>query len=205
LAKLGMMQNNCKIAVTGGIGSGKSVAVSIIKELGYPVFSCDQITAVLYENKTVLKGLKKIFPTAIKGIFNLKADKKEIARIIFSDKSKYEQLNDFLMPLILSELFDKLKGEKGLVFAEVPLLFEFNATNYFDKIIVVTRELNARIESVKTRSKLSTEQIKERIASQFDYDNNDLSSYEIITNNGTIADLEQQVKDLIEQSKTDLN
>jgi dephospho-CoA kinase len=193
-----MMQNNCKIAVTGGIGSGKSVAVSIIKELGYPVFSCDQITAVLYENKTVLKGLKKIFPTAIKGIFNLKAAKKEIARIIFSDKSKYEQLNDFLMPLILSELFDKLKGEKGLVFAEVPLLFERNLQNQFDHVIVITRDKNSRIESVIKRSNLTKEQVEERIKMQFDYDIFSPNKEIVIENDGSLESFREKIKNAVD-------
>ena len=93
---------------------------------------------------------------------------------------------------------------KGLVFIEVPLLFEFNAESYFDKIIVVTRELNTRIESVKTRSNLSEEQIKERIKSQYDYENNDLTNYIVINNDGMVDDLKTKVIEILEQLKTDL-
>lgn len=193
------------IAVTGGIGSGKSKVIEIIESLGFPTISCDEVTKKLYKKQSVLRKIKKIIPSGIKGKFFLKPDKKRIADVIFNDKNKYAEFTEFLTILTLEKTLKLASKLKGLVFIEVPLLFEFNAESYFDKIIVVTRELNTRIESVKTRSKLSTEQVKERIASQFDYDNNDLSSYEIITNNGTLSDLEQQVKDLIEQSKTDLN
>ena len=193
------------IAVTGGIGSGKSTVTEIISSLNYPTISCDAVTQKLYKNQRVLRKIKKIIPSGVIGKLFLKPDKQRIAKVIFNDKIKYAEFTEFLTILTLEKTLKLAKKYKGLVFIEVPLLFEFNATNYFDKIIVVTRELNARIESVKTRSKLSTEQVKERIASQFDYDNNDLSSYEIITNNGTLTDLEQQVKDLIEQLKTDLN
>ncbi|MBO5713805.1 MAG: dephospho-CoA kinase, partial [Clostridia bacterium] len=177
----------------------------IISSLGYPTISCDAVTQKLYKNQTVLRKIKKIIPSGVIGKLFLKPDKPKIASVIFNDKQKYQEFTEFLTILTLEKTLKQTAKLKGLVFVEVPLLFEFNATNYFDKVIVVTRELNARIESVKTRSRLSTEQIRERISSQFDYDNNDLSSYKIITNNGTLSDLEQQVKDLIEQLKTDLN
>ena len=193
------------IAVTGGIGSGKSTITEIISSLGFPTISCDAVTQKLYKKQSVLRKIKKIIPNGVKGKLILKPDKPKIASVIFNDKQKYQEFTEFLTILTLEKTLKQTAKLKGLVFVEVPLLFEFNATNYFDKIIVVTRELNARIESVKTRSRLSTEQVRERISSQFDYDNNDLSSYKIITNNGTLSDLEQQVKDLIEQLKTDPN
>ncbi len=188
-----MTQNNFKIAITGGIGSGKSTAVNIIKDLGYPVFSCDQITAELYKNQRVLRGIKKLFPTAVKGFFRLSADKKEIARIVFNDKEKYNALNDFLMPEILNRLFSSINGGSGVVFAEVPLLFERNLSDKFDAIMVVMRNENDRINSVIARSNLSKSEVLERINSQFDYDNFAPNGEIVINNDGDIENLKQQI------------
>ena len=54
--KTGMKQNNIKIAVTGGIGSGKSAVANIIKEQGYAVFSCDEIYNELLRDEAFIKN-----------------------------------------------------------------------------------------------------------------------------------------------------
>lgn len=192
------------IAVTGGIGSGKSKVIEIIESLGFPTISCDEVTKKLYKSQRVLRKIKKIIPPGIKGKFFLKPDKKRIADVIFNDKNKYAEFTEFLTILTLEKTLKLASKLKGLVFIEVPLLFEFNAESYFDKIIVVTRDKNTRIESVKTRSNLSEEQIKERIKSQYDYENSDLTNYIVINNDGMVDDLKTKVIEILEQLKTDL-
>ena len=64
------MNSKKLIAVTGGIGSGKSVAVNVLSATGYNTLSCDDITTDLYEKRKVKLLLKKFFPSAVKGFFN---------------------------------------------------------------------------------------------------------------------------------------
>ena len=196
-----MTQNNIKVAVTGGIGSGKSTVISIIKEMGYPVISCDEITAELYKKQTVLRKLKRLFPTAINGIIKLKADKAKISRIVFNDKAKRKELNDLLMPLILKELFIKLNNEKGVIFAEVPLLYETNLQDEFDQIFVITRDKTQRIKSVICRSNLTEQQVIERINAQFDYDNFIPTREIVIENDGEINSLKEKIAAAVEKVK----
>lgn len=196
-ARLGMTQNNIKVAITGGIGSGKSTAITLIKEMGYSVVSCDEITAELYKKQTVLRKLKRLFPTAIKGIIKLKADKTEISRIVFSDKAKRKELNELLMPLILKELFRRLNREKGVVFAEVPLLFETNLQVEFDHVLVITRDKEKRIESVMARSNMTKEQVLERINAQFDYDAFSATREIVIENDGDLETLKEKLTSAI--------
>ena len=188
-----MTQNSIKVAVTGGIGSGKSTVISIIKEMGYPVISCDEITAELYKKQTVLRKLKRLFPTAINGIIKLKADKAKISRIVFNDKAKRKELNDLLMPLILKELFIKLNNEKGVVFAEVPLLYETSLQDEFDQIFVITRDKTQRVKSVICRSNLTEQQVVERINAQFDYDYFTPTREIVIENDGEINSLKEKI------------
>ena len=189
------------IAVTGGIGSGKSKVIDIVKGLGYTTISCDDVTRKLYKKQSVLRKIKKIIPNGVKGKLFLKPDKPSIANVIFNDKIKYAEFTQFLTILTLEKTLKIASKLNGLVFVEVPLLFEFNAEKYFDKIIVVTRDLSTRIQSVKTRSNLTDKQVLERINNQFDYDNEYLSKYIVITNNSTLCDLEQQTKTVLEQLK----
>ena len=192
------------IAVTGGIGSGKSKVLEIVNSLGYTPLSCDNVTKQLYKKQGVLRKIKKIIPQGVTGKLYLKPDKLRIAKVVFSDQKKYAEFTGFLTTLTLKKTLKIASKLKGLVFVEVPLLFEFCAESYFDQIIVVTRNKNARIESVKIRSGLTDQQVIERIKSQYDYDNSDLSNYLVITNNGSLDDLQQQTIAILKQINTDL-
>lgn len=180
------------IGLTGGIGSGKSTALAALKENGYKTISCDEITRELYKKRKTLKILRGEFPSAIKGRIFLKADKKEIARVIFSDKAKYDFLNNFLA----RETFDiamlrakKTERKSGIVIVEVPLLFENELQESFDRVIVITREKRKRIESVKARSNLSEEEIINRMNAQVDYETTDFSAFTVIKNDGKKKEL----------------
>lgn len=180
------------IGLTGGIGSGKSAAIAALKENGYKTVSCDEITRELYKKRKTLKTLRGEFPSAIKGKIFLKADKKEIARVIFSDKEKYDFLNGFLTKKTFDIAYrraEKLAKKGGKVIMEVPLLFENNFADKFDKVIVITRDKETRIAGVKARSNLSEEEIAARIAAQVDYDGIDLSPFTVIKNDGNVSDL----------------
>lgn len=191
-------KKNIKIAITGGIGSGKSASLSILAELGYSVVSCDEITANLYKKNRIKKQIKKLFPSAVKGRFFLQVDKKEIARLVFSNKEKREKLNNFLTPIIFEKCLKQANKSRGLVFVEVPLLFENNYQCFFDGVFVVLREKKTRIVSVKNRSSLTEEEVLLRIQSQIDYDNADLSQYTIIENKGDLKQLKKRLKQAVE-------
>lgn len=176
-----------KVAITGGIGSGKSYAMKVIKSLGYPTFSCDKINGELYKDRSFLEKLKTVFPYAVRGKLFMRADKKLIAKAVFSNPDLLTKLNDLSHPEIISKaltLMENCGQEKA--FLEVPLLFECGYQDLFDEVIVIKRDLQQRIESVKTRSKLTEEEIKERIANQFDYEQ-DLTKYKVVENDGDFA------------------
>ena len=181
-------KQNLLIAITGGIGSGKTTALSILNSLGYFTISCDKITADLYKKRAIKKIIKGLFPTAVSGKLFLKVDKKEISKIVFNDKILNDKLTDTLTPIIFNESIKIASRQKGIVFVEVPLLFEKNYVDKFDKVIVITREKQAKIQSVMARSNLTEQEVLSRISMQVDYDNLDMGDYIVIDNNG---DLEQ--------------
>ncbi len=191
-----------KIAITGGIGSGKSEVSKIIKSLGYEVFSCDEINAELLEKRKVLKQLKVLFPTTVKGFFRLKLDKKALSNVVFSDRSALEDLNGLLHPLIMETLVSKMEKTKGsIVFSEVPLLFEEGYHDLFDSVIVVKRDKLERIKSVMKRSNLTEEEVLRRINNQVDYDKLDFKGLNIITNDKDIDTLKEKTKKIVDAIK----
>ena len=180
------------IALTGGIGSGKSCALEIIQALGYKTLSSDAIVKELYENIEVRKLLKPLFPTAVSGE-DFILDKKAISDIAFNDKSLHLALTELITPMVIAEIFKRTANESGLVFVEVPLLFECEFTDMFDGVLVIVRDIDERIKSVITRSNLTVEQVKARINNQFDYENSDLSSFTVIKNDGTKEMLKEKI------------
>jgi len=184
-----------KIALTGGIGSGKSTALKILSESGYKTLSSDNIVSELYNTPHVKRLLKKLFPTAVKGFFRLSVDRKAISKIVFNDHAAHKKLTDAITPLVLKKILKRTKVLTEHVFVEVPLLFECGYQEYFDKVLVITRSLDDRIESVKQRSSLTKEEILSRIKAQTDYDSFDLSPYHVIINDGDVTALKDKVLD----------
>ena len=181
------------IAITGGIGSGKSLALDIIKNAGFYTLSCDQIVKDLYKTHKVKSVLKGIFPTAVSGNDRLRVNTKKIADITFFDKDKHAELTNAITPLVLDQVLKKASRKKGFVFVEVPLLFECGYQDRFDGVIVISRKLDDRINSVKKRSNLTEEQIIARINAQVDYSKIDLSNYKVIANDGDKLALENAI------------
>ena len=185
-----------KIAVTGGIGSGKSSVAKIIREKGFPVFSCDEINKQLLTKKDYINRIEKIFPEAVEGG---KIIKSRLAEIVFSDETALKKLNSVSHPLIMNELNRQMNSCKGLVFAEVPLLFEGGYENLFHKIIVVCREKEQRILSVMQRDHSDREAVLSRISRQYDYSQPIPGSVIFLNNDSTISELENKVVDLLNE------
>lgn len=155
------------VAITGGIGSGKSTVASFIRERGFPVFSCDEINRELLTQEDYVKKLTEIFPdTVVGGSFQ----KSKLAETVFSDQASLEKLNRFSHPIIMQKLKERMeKTKSSLVFAEVPLLFEEGYEREFDRILIVFRDEKTRIAAASARDGISPENVSARMRNQYDY------------------------------------
>lgn len=181
------MKLNKVVALTGGIGSGKSYALSVLSDAGYPTLSSDEIVKELYQTNAVKKKLKRLFHLAVTGKKELVLDKSIIANTVFKDQKLHQKLTKTITPLVLKEIKKRTKGMIGLVFVEVPLLFECKFQKYFDAVMVIMRDKNTRISSVMARNNMTEDQVLERMNKQVDYDNLDLSECLVIENNGDLS------------------
>ena len=186
-----------KVAITGGIGSGKSLAAKFLREQNYPVFSCDEIYKDVIQSSEYLSQIQVSFPSVI---IDGKVDRAALSKIIFNNEKERDRLNKIAHPIIMKRLLqnmDEAEGER--VFAEVPLLFEGNFENLFDKVIYIFRDRRSRIESVIKRDGLSVEDVEKRIQSQFSPNNeegkNRLNQNKVvcIENSGSIEELKNKI------------
>ena len=194
-----MTQNNIKIAITGGIGSGKSTVAKIIKTEGYPVFSCDEIYSELLNDRQFLNMLDSEFCGVIDE--SGKLDRKKLSGIVFQNKAKLEKLNALTHNKILAAAFDKMAGYK-ISFLEVPLLFENGFEKLFDNVVVILRNMELRIGSVMQRDNVKRDQVILRINRQFNYDLADFTKYYVIHNDTDLVELRLDVLKLLEEIKS---
>ncbi len=190
-----------RVAITGGIGSGKSSVAAHLQSLAYPVFSCDTIYQTIYPSKEYQSALSALFPSCIK---DGAVDRKLLAGLVFSDKSALEKLNRLSHTSIMEHLNAEMDSANAqVVFAEVPLLFESGYESAFDYVIVVLRDRSERINAICHRDNLSKEEAIARIQNQFDYDlaqkNGFFSSpkYLLLKNDFGIGLLHKKTEDLL--------
>lgn len=189
-----MTQNNLKIAITGGIGSGKSTISEIIKEQGYKVVSCDEIYNQLLSNKDFLNKLSCEFGDILDttGMLN----RKKLSAIVFADEDKLKKLNEITHPAIMEEAFRQMPKDE-VCFCEVPLLFEGGFEDCFDKVIIILRDKELRINAVENRDKIDKSQVKSRINSQYDYENESFEMYYVIHNDSDLVNLRAKTIEVV--------
>lgn len=183
------MKKNKIIALTGGIGSGKSSALNYLKSQGFDTLSCDDVCRELYKKHKVKRQIQKMFPNAVDGRVFLKINRAVLAETVFDDDKKYNLLYSYTTPLILKATLKRMKKFKNDAVIEVPLLFECTASEHFDGVIVILRDKQKRIFAVTERSALTEEQVEKRMARQIDYDGCDFSKYSVVYNNGSKVEL----------------
>lgn len=191
------MKQSKKIAVTGGIGSGKSTVMKIIAGKGYPIFSCDEIYSQLTSDRNFLNILRHSFGDILNSDGTL--DRKKLSEIVFNNPAKLAELDKITHPAIYKEMFRMADEAGGICFCEVPLLFESGAESLFDGVIIVMRNEEQRIKSVTARDKLPEQDVKKRISNQFDYNSADFAMYYVIHNNGDLSELEWQTEEIIKK------
>lgn len=189
--------SNYVVAVTGGIGSGKSTVTSIIKKLGYAVFSADEVYKNLLNDSEFFNGV--LFSVGVTYNGDKKASLKEVSSIVFSSKEALNKLNNYTHPKIMQKLFELNNAQNGVVFNEVPLLFEGGYESFYNKVIIVLRDKQKRIQSIIKRDGLTKEEIENRIKNQYNYENNQIFKHTVIYNDGSLIQLERSVKAVVDE------
>lgn len=181
-----------KVAVTGGIGAGKSEFMRAVKELGIRTYSADEINAELLCDKGYIEKLSETFPLAVK---DGKVDKVALREEVFSDEKKRKTLNALAHP----EIRRKIEEITGDAVVEVPLLFESGMTDLFDRVIVVTAGEDARINRIVSTRNISKDLAKNIIKNQATDDERIKLADYVAINDGTRKDLYEQAKNIIKR------
>ncbi|MBQ4356754.1 MAG: dephospho-CoA kinase [Acholeplasmatales bacterium] len=189
------------IGVTGGIASGKSNVISIIKRQGFKVIDCDLINHNLQKiNMPIYNAIKEAFGSSY-FLDNGELDRKKLGELIFHNENEKLKLNSISHPIIKEEVLKEINKADGIVFVDVPLLYESKFDSLCDKVICVYLNRKTQIERLMERDHIDYSYAKSKIASQMDLDQKrDLADY-VIDSKGSFQETERQVLKILEMIK----
>lgn len=154
-----------RIAITGGIGSGKSYIANYIKSKGYKVIDTDNIARELMKKgNSNYQNIVNSFGTDILD-YSGEIDRGKLRDIVFHDNNKRQLLNRITHPNIMKRALEESAGSE-IYFIEVPLLFEESLESNFNQSWVVDCSENTQIMRVLERSSLSKEEVLDIIRCQ---------------------------------------
>jgi dephospho-CoA kinase len=173
-----------RVAITGGVASGKSTLCRFLRDLGAYVVSADQIVHQLLLNDTsVQQSIVKLLGQEVFHQGQLSREK--LAASVFKDRKKLEALEAILHPRVAEEidrLFQHNSSSSTLLVAEVPLLFEAGLDKKFDVIVTVwsPNRLNEK------------EDFEDRAARQLTPKEKVIRSPFVVLNRGSLTDLRKE-------------
>lgn len=187
-----------KVAITGTIGGGKSQASKYLLEKGYPVFDSDKLVHTYYEQGGRLEdAVRRHFGNQVFNDEN-SIDRKKLAEIVFNNEQALTDLEQMVFPVVKNHMEELYNDKQGIVFFEVPLLFESGLETSFDAVIMVTADEIIRLKRLEKRG-MSEEEVQKRSKRHLEEKRKLEKSDYIIYNNGSLEDLYQNIDAVLEK------
>ena len=185
-----------KVALTGGIGSGKSTVADFLDELGAYVIDSDQLARDVVERGT--PGYEAVLAAFGDGILtDGEIDRAKLAEIVFKDATARATLESIIHPLVrdAAEKMVKSLPSDAVVINQIPLLVETDGAKRFDFVITVSADEDIRRRRLIERG-MKDYEITKRLAAQVNDGAREAIAHSVIRNNGSIDELRQVVEEL---------
>ena len=186
-----------RVALTGGIGSGKSLVGEILEELGALVIDSDQLAREVIERGS--PGYEEVVTAFGDSILSEgQIDRSKLAAVVFNAGDLRKKLESIIHPLV-REAAEKLARKLpsgAILINQIPLLVESDGAKRFDYVVTVSADEEIRRERLRLRG-LKDYEITQRMAAQVsDSEREKIANY-IIRNNGSIDELTRAVEELM--------
>ncbi len=195
------------VALTGGIGSGKSYIAAALRAKGYPVYDCDQAAKRIIEtDQAVRSQMESLFGTEVYTADVQTAEgrkhynSKIVAAQVFHNPDLLQRLNQIVHPAVRQDIQHWAnKQTSTIAFVESAILFESGLDALCKAIICVTAPEDVRMERAMNRDKATAEQIKQRISNQMPETERQQRSSLIVENgkNSTITDIIYRIETFV--------
>lgn len=189
-----------RIALTGGIATGKTYVSTKLREAGIPIVDADLLAReVVAPGTPGLAAVRRRFgPDAVRADGTM--DRVRIGHIIFRDRRARQDLEAIIHPLVqkaIEEFFAALPRRTPFAVADIPLLYETKRDTQFEAAIVVACPREMQIERVTARDRLSREDAERRLAAQLPIDDKAKRATHVIRTDKTFDDTDAQITALI--------
>jgi dephospho-CoA kinase len=189
------------VGLTGGIGSGKSLAAQFFAELGALVIDADQLARDAIERGS--EGFDELIATFGDSILNNGlVDRRTLGELVFRDSEAKKKLEGIIHPIVrreFEEAVQSLEKDQVLIY-EIPLLFETKAMERFDYIVTVEADMQLRKDRLLKKG-LRNSEIESRIAAQASREERMSIADQVFENSGSEDDLLRSVENLWELLK----
>ena len=186
------------VGLTGGIGSGKSLAAQFFSQLGALVIDADQLARSVIERGS--EGFDEVLlrfgDTVLK---NGDIDRVALGQIVFENPQAKKDLEEIIHPRIRDEFEEAVASldPNQIMVYEIPLLVETDAAERFDFVITVESDIELRKERLRARGMFHSD-IEKRIASQATEEQRRAIADCVLINDGSEDDLLRQVENVWE-------
>ena len=191
-----------KVALTGGIGSGKSEVSRRLATRGAVVVDADQLSREVVEPGT--EGLAAVLAefSGVRGLQRSDGslDRAALGRLVFSDPAALRRLEAIVHPLVGARAGELIAAapQDAIVVYDVPLLVEYGSESSYDRVVVVDADQQTRLDRLAARG-LGPDDALARMAAQADRGRRLAVADYVVDNDGTLADLDAAVADLWDQ------
>ena len=186
-----------QIAITGGIGSGKTVVAKLFSELGIGIVDADQISHEITQfGAPAYQPIVNHFGSSVITT-DQTLNRKQLRKIIFQDTKQKQWLEALLHPLIRQKMDQQLAATNTpYAIAVIPLLIESSYDYQFDRICVIDTSPTLQIQRTCARDHCTAEQVRAILALQASRDQRLTYADDIITNNNDLIALKNRIAEL---------
>lgn len=184
------------VAITGGIGSGKSVVSDVLRAMGYTVYDCDSEARRLMDGDLAMRRriFDEICPAAEEPDGSI--DRRTLAAAVFPDSAKLAALNAIVHGAVRTDLLSRAAEVSDVMFFESAILRSSGFVDIADVVWVVTAPVELRIRRVMSRNGIGRDEVVSRIDAQIREAMDGLDSVSTILNDG-VAPLLPQIEEAL--------
>lgn len=190
-----------RVALTGGIGTGKSYVVRLLRSLSVPTVDADQLArAAVQPDQPAFAGLRARFGTAVIAADGT-LDRARLGQLVFADRTARDALEALVHPPVreaIDSWFRRCRASACPRFAvaDIPLLFETGRATAFDRVVVVACAPETQLQRVMARDGLPATEVRRRIAAQLPIAEKAERADVVVRTDGSFAETDRQVASL---------